>query len=218
MKNFAKFIAFEGAEAVGKSTQIKLLSKAFHNASLPNIMTREPGGSSMAEKIRDLLLNNNFHKISELLLFFASRHENIEHIIKPNLQNNVTVFCDRFVLSSLVYQGIILNIPIENILHLHKVYNDNLFPHLTIIIDISTENCLLRLQDRQNNNKIDEKPKEFHEKIIQSFRNYGNIYPSDSIMINGNQDIYSLHKEIIKNINTYFNINIEPLEINKIDV
>ena len=60
MKNFAKFIAFEGAEAVGKSTQIKLLSKAFHNASLPNIMTREPGGSSMAEKIRDLLLHNNF--------------------------------------------------------------------------------------------------------------------------------------------------------------
>ena len=218
MKNFAKFIAFEGAEAVGKSTQIKLLSKAFHNASLPNILTREPGGCELSEKIRDLLLNNHFHKMSELLLFFASRHENIENIIKPNLNNNITVFCDRFVLSSLVYQGIILNIPLENILELHRVYNNNLFPNLTIIIDISTENCLLRLQRRPHNNKIDDKPKEFHEKIIKSFRNYGNIYPSDAIIINGNQDIYSLHKEIIKNINTYFNINIEPLEINKIDV
>ena len=66
MKNFAKFIAFEGAEAVGKSTQIKLLSKAFHNAKLDNILSREPGGCAPAEKIRDLIFNNHFNKISEL--------------------------------------------------------------------------------------------------------------------------------------------------------
>ena len=218
MKNFAKFIAFEGAEAVGKSTQIKLLSKAFHNAKLDNILSREPGGCAPAEKIRDLIFNNHFNKISELLLFFASRHENIENIIKPNLQKNISVLCDRFVLSSLVYQGILLNIPIENILELHKLYNNNLFPDLTIIIDIKPENCLLRLQNRPHNNKIDAKPKEFHEQIIESFRNYRNIYPAPTICIDGNKDIYALHKEIVENINTCFNINIQPLEINKIDV
>ena len=106
-----KFIVVEGSEGVGKSSQIKIIERYLINNKIDYILTREPGGTSFGESIRDIILNddNNTEELTDSLLFYASRYENYKKIILPGLDAGKTVVCDRYHYSTLVYQGIVEN-------------------------------------------------------------------------------------------------------------
>ncbi|MBO7642121.1 MAG: dTMP kinase [Alphaproteobacteria bacterium] len=144
------FISFEGGEGTGKSTQVRLLAnKLAEQGNLVRI-TREPGGTELSEKIRDILkTTSNIDSITEMLLLFAARREHFIKSICPLLEQNYIVLCDRFYDSSLVYQGILKNVSIEKIMQLKEMTLGNFEPDFTIILDIPSSIAKKRIQGRQ---------------------------------------------------------------------
>ena len=140
-----KFITFEGGEGAGKSTQAKLLAKSLSKIKEKNLLTREPGGSKLSEKIRKILVNSSDLKIytdTELLLIYASRFQHLKEKIVPSLKKK-TVICDRFVHSTYCYQSEIKHLSTK-IKFIHKHFAFNLYPDITILIDLDTEIGLKR--------------------------------------------------------------------------
>ncbi|MBO7537437.1 MAG: dTMP kinase [Alphaproteobacteria bacterium] len=144
------FISFEGGEGTGKSTQVRLLAnKLAEQGNLVRI-TREPGGTELSEKIRDILkTTSNIDSITEMLLLFAARREHFIKSICPLLEQNYIVLCDRFYDSSLVYQGILKNVSIKKIMQLKEMTLGNFEPDFTIILDIPSSVAKKRIQGRQ---------------------------------------------------------------------
>lgn len=167
------FITFEGIDGCGKSTQIKLLFEALKKLQLPVVLTREPGGTPISEKIRSLILdpeNKDMTSSCELLLYLAARAQHITEKIKPALKEENIILSDRFEEATFVYQGYGRKILLKTIKELNKFATDNLKPDLTFVIDISVEESYRRSQiqgkirDRMENNT-----KQFFETIRKGY-------------------------------------------------
>ena len=146
-----RFVSFEGIEGCGKSTQIGLLSDYLSKHSIRHTITREPGGTAVGEGIRKILLaSETIHltAASELLLFYASRSQNIEEKIKPALERNEMVICDRYYHASMAYQGYGRGIPLDFIRKLTDLVCDPYRPDLTFLLDIEPEVGLARARAR----------------------------------------------------------------------
>src|SRR5262250_822984 len=146
-----KFVSFEGIEGCGKTTQIALLSEYLTKHHLPFTVTREPGGTAVGEGIRKILLNSETIQLtaaSELLLFYASRSQNILEKIKPALDRGEMVICDRYYHASMAYQGFGRGIPLEFIQKLTHLVCDPFRPDLTFLLDIEPELGLSRARSR----------------------------------------------------------------------
>ncbi len=221
-KNIANIVVFEGGEGVGKTTQIRLLQSLLTLSRTNNFrFFREPGGTKEAEQIREIFVNEdlNLEAITELLLMIAARHENIKKNILPSLKAKKCVILDRFMLSTLIYQGMIYDIDIEKINKLHAWFNHNLIPQLTIVLNPrDTQSFKKRLEEQQidffsqldtsaihrrltnvnrKNNKIDKKDIEFHEKIYELYAKSHEFYEGRIEYIDANQDISKIHEQII---------------------
>ena len=134
-----KFIAFEGIDGSGKSTQLRLLAKSLEIRGLKFFCTREPGGSYVSELIRKILVKRqkeNILPLTELLLIYAARNEHLKKKIVPNLKNRI-VLCDRYFYSTYCYQILTSNIPLSMLKYLHRKVTNNLMPDLTVVIDIN---------------------------------------------------------------------------------
>lgn len=145
-------ITFEGSEGVGKSTQIKHLSEHLKSEGHDVIVTREPGGTPAAEKIRGLLSDPEFggkwSDHAELLLMFTARAEHVKDVIAPALEANKIILCDRYVDSTRVYQGHLAKIPMDFILELERRIVGDAMPHLTFILDMPVSEAMARVQSR----------------------------------------------------------------------
>src|SRR5919198_3627144 len=134
-----RFVSFEGIEGCGKTTQIGLLSEYLRRQSIPHTITREPGGTAVGEGIRKILLHSEtiqLTAVSELLLFYASRSQNILEKIQPALERNEMVICDRFYHASMAYQGFGRGIPLDFIRKLTHLVCDPYIPDMTFLLDI----------------------------------------------------------------------------------
>jgi dTMP kinase len=146
-----KFIVFEGCDFTGKSTQITLLGKHLEKQGIKYITTREPGGVPFGEEIRKLIMSEGkkVHKITELLLFMAARSEHLFAKIIPTIENGTWVLCDRFIPSTIVYQGILGGLEIDVILKAHELLFGNntksFFPDLILIFDMQPKQILERM-------------------------------------------------------------------------
>jgi dTMP kinase len=148
-----KFVSFEGIEGCGKTTQIALLSEYLKKHSIPHAITREPGGTGVGEGIRKILLNSetiHLTAASELLLFYASRSQNIQEKIKPALERNEMVICDRYYHASMAYQGYGRGIPLDFIRKLTDLVCGPYRPDLTFLLDIEPEVGLARARARNH--------------------------------------------------------------------
>ncbi len=169
------FITFEGGEGAGKSTQIQLLHDYLCGNGYMVVCTREPGGTPFAESIRALLVTDNGYYLSaacELALFIASRLHHVQTVIKPALQQGKVVLCDRYVDSTLVYQGIAGNLGFDTIWRAHEVLMgaDFLIPDATICLDIDPKQGLNRSQGGdKNEDRFEKKTVDFHNKVRQGF-------------------------------------------------
>ena len=156
-----KFITFEGIDGCGKTTQIELISKHLNNNNVNNKIVREPGSNNISEKIREILLdkNNVITFETETLLFLSARSHLVDSIIKKELENNVFILCDRFIDSTMAYQGYGRKLNRNLIQDMNLFATQNLFPYLTIIFDIDPEIAHHRINsnnfDRMENCGID---------------------------------------------------------------
>ena len=134
-----RFITFEGGEGGGKSTQTRLLQDALASIGIESILTREPGGSVGAEEIRELIVtgsSDRWDPLTELCLLYAARRDHWLKVIKPKLEQGIWVISDRFADSSIVYQGYAGDIDIDTVLNIHNVVLGEVWPDLTIVLDL----------------------------------------------------------------------------------
>ena len=165
------FISVEGGDGSGKSTQLENIKKYFAEKNIEYIFTREPGGTAIGEKIRDILLdaeNVEMADITEAMLYAASRAQHVEELIRPALQAGKVVICDRFVDSSLAYQGIGRNLG-----EMVKVINDyaiaEAIPDVTFFLDISPKDAMSRIAGR-GHDRLEREEDEFHQKVYEGYR------------------------------------------------
>lgn len=154
------FIVFEGIDGCGKtSVSKKIIEKLelYLNNDQKAIYTREPGGCKIAEDIRKVILNNNnMSPDTEMLLFAAARKEHLEQVIKNELLKNNIVICDRFFLSSVVYQGYLKNVDLKQLINTNKFILKECYPDITFYFDVDTKNAVKRIQNRKNSqNRFD---------------------------------------------------------------
>lgn len=168
-----KFITLEGGEGAGKSTQVRALAQALQKRGLDVLMTREPGGSDGAEKIRDLLLGGSADRWStkaETLLFAAARADHFERTIEPALKAGRWVVCDRFVDSSLAYQGGAGGLGIETVRELNAFATSGQFPDRTLILVLDEGGERARARDSNGSDRIGGRGADYHHRVDLAFR------------------------------------------------
>ena len=205
-----KFVTLEGIEGSGKTTQIISLEDYLNAKKIPYVVTKEPGGTIIGNKIRRILLdpkNSGMTSLTELLLYGGDRSQHIEEIIKPALRKGKLVLCDRYADATIVYQGYARGIDMKLIETINTLATGGLMPDLTILLDGSPEVLLNRAWRRikENNDKKEsrfemEKP-EFHEKIREGYLKLANKNLERYVIINAEQKKDSVKKEIYNCVN-----------------
>ena len=199
-----RFITFEGGEGSGKTTQIKILRKKLLKYG-DVVTTREPGGSPNAEIIRDLLVKgekNKWSVITELLLINAARKDHLENIILDALENEKFVLCDRFIDSTVVYQGYGKGLDINLINKLDLIVTKKLKPRITFLLNIKPDIGLKRSRGRKNIElRYENMPMKYHKKINASFLKIAKENPKRFVVIDASKDKEEIGHIIWKNIN-----------------
>ncbi len=168
-----QFITFEGGEGSGKSTQIKMLSAALDKRDIEHLVTREPGGTPLAERIRPLLVepsDEEWHPMAETLLFLAARVQHVRQVIEPALVAGKWVLCDRFADSTFIYQGVGKGMGIETIQQLQQQALGAFAPNKTILLDIAPEDGLKRAASRADvETRFEQLDISFHQRLRDGF-------------------------------------------------
>ncbi|MBU0683925.1 MAG: dTMP kinase [Candidatus Omnitrophota bacterium] len=195
------FITFDGPEGSGKSTHSVRLKDDLTLDGYDVIYTREPGGTLLGQKIRDVLLKNEDikpGKQAELLLFEADRAQHVEEIIKPALDKGKTVICDRFNTATFAYQGYGAGMDINMIRSIDDFVTNGIFPDITLILDIEVNMGLSRAGKRCSADKMEKRPYEFHERVRQGYLDIAKKFPKKVKVIQVKNDIDETYK-FIKN-------------------
>ena len=189
------YIAVEGIEGCGKSTLCKLLFESLKAKGIKALLTREPGGTELGEKLRELLLFQRMHPLTELFLYLADRAEHIERVVRPALEEGSFVISDRCFLSTVAYQGYGRGLLTpEEIFKLCMLSCSGLTPHAVFIIDIPAEAALSRLTRRD---RIEAEPLEFHERVRKGYLEAGRLIKNCHIL-DGRKTPEELLKEALK--------------------
>lgn len=196
-------VTFEGGEGCGKSTQIKLFIKFLEEQKLNFILSREPGGCVLGEKIRAILLHSkeDMSALSEFFLFCANRTEHVKEVIKPALEEGKIVVIDRYYDSSLAYQGYAGNLDIKKLKDITAFATDNVVPDLTFLLDISYEEGFGRKakdENLKNLDRIEQRDRAYHEKVRQGYLKLAKEEPNRFVVIDASKSLEEIHEEIIK--------------------
>jgi dTMP kinase len=195
-----RFIAIEGGEGVGKSTQAGLLAAALERLGVRVQTTREPGGSPGAEAIRQLLLEGEGERwdaISEALLLVAARRDHVARLIGPALAQGKWVVSDRFADSTFAYQGYGRGVGLDALVALHRLALGDFAPDLTVILDLPVETGLARAAARSPPDRFERLDRDFHERLRQGFRQIAAENPSRCVLIDASGDPATVHRVVI---------------------
>lgn len=167
--NKARFITFEGVDGAGKSTGLEWFANALRERGVDLLVTREPGGTPLGEKLRELVLHESMHAETEAMLMFASRREHVEQVIRPALQRGTWVISDRFTDASFAYQGGGRGVPVAKLEQLEQWTHGDLQPDLTLLFDIPIEVARERLSNNASLDKFEREKGEFFDKVRQAY-------------------------------------------------
>jgi dTMP kinase len=193
------FITFEGPDGCGKTTQIKFLAETLKTRGLAVYTTREPGGTSIGDQIRQILLsheNKNIVPSTEILLFLASRAQHTEEVIRPRLTRGEFVLSDRYRDSTIAYQGYGHNVDLDSLHQLNDFATNGLMPDLTILLDVNSETGLRRRASEGDWNRLDAKEVEFHQRVREGFHNMAVQEPQRWVTIDGGKEIADVKADV----------------------
>jgi len=205
--NKGLFITFEGGEGSGKSTVIQEVQRRLIDKHLDVYVTREPGGSVIGEEIRQTLLkheNTMMDPLTEAYLFAAARRQHLMEQIVPKLDQDMVVLCDRYVDSSIVYQGYARGIGVEQVAAINKVVIEDYIPQLTFFIDVAPEIALARIQNGRDQNRLDVETSNFHQKVYEGYMLLA-AQTSRIKRIEGDQPVTQVADDIMRYIEEYLN-------------
>ena len=204
-----KFITLEGIEGVGKTTAIDTVTSFCENYLNKKVInTREPGGTKLAERFRDLLLEETEEHLTsrtELLLFFAGRAQHIAELIEPALQKGYFVISDRFIDATYAYQGGGRGVDLNVIKTLENMVHPNLKPDLTLLLDAPLAVCAKRVNSRKFKDRFEQEQDDFFEKVRNSYLQRANQEPQRIKIVNANQSINDVQKSIESELLKAFN-------------
>ena len=194
------FITFEGGDGSGKSTQVVRLAEALRAKGYTVVASREPCGTPIAEKIRAVLLDPANHEMgdrTEALLFAAQRAEHVHHLIRPALERGDVVISDRYMDSSIVYQGMGRGLGAQDVKGLNMWATDNLTPHLTFVLDVESDFGLERVGEKD---RIEQASPEMHEKVRHGYLQLAAADPERYHVIDARQDIEAIAAEVLARV------------------
>lgn len=196
-----RFITLEGGEGAGKSTQAGLLVAALAKAGVAALRTREPGGAPGAEEIRSLLVEGEpgrWDAVTEALLMVAARRSHVTHTIAPALERGEWVVCDRFVDSTMAYQGYGGGVPLAALAELHRLIAGDLMPDLTFILDIPVAKGLARATGRSGGEtRFERMDPAFHERLRQGFLEIARAAPGRCFVIDAQRDVGTVQQAML---------------------
>jgi len=179
------FITFEGQDWSGKSTQAALLAERLHGEGREVVATREPGGTPVGESIRTLVLDGpEMSAWAEAALFAAARAEHVAAVIRPALARGAAVVCDRYVDSSIVYQGIARGLGAERVLEVNMAVTDGLLPDRTFVLDVDPDTA--RARHSAGLDRIEREHDEFRRMVAEGFRRLVDLFPERVVPLDGN--------------------------------
>lgn len=207
-----KFITFEGIDGCGKSTQARLLLESLRARGIPCELYREPGGTPLGEAVRALLLGKSaegpghveFGRTTELLLFSAARAEIVRQVIRPALEAGTTIILDRFIDSTIAYQGYARRIDLSTVASLNRVSTDGLMPDVTFLLDVSPETGYARIGG--NHDRMEAEGLEFMRKVREGYLETQRRDPERIMLLDGNRSVAELSHEIQRSITSLFHI------------
>ncbi|WP_069650454.1 dTMP kinase [Caloranaerobacter ferrireducens] len=204
------FITVEGPDGSGKSTQIRLLEEYLKDKGYNVVVTREPGGTRISEDIRNIILdtsNTDMSPYTEALLYAASRAQHVYETILPALKEGKIVICDRFVDSSLVYQGFARGLGIKKIKEINDFATEGLKPDVTLFFDIDIDTALKRIGNRTTKDRLDKEKIEFHRKVYEGYMKIKEMYSYRIEVINAAYDIENTFKQVKSVIDRLLELN-----------
>ncbi|NMH74498.1 dTMP kinase [Bacillus sp. RO2] len=195
------FITFEGPEGAGKTSVIQKLAAELTEREYPILLTREPGGISIAEQIRNVILdcdNTEMDARTEALLYAAARRQHLVERVIPALEENKIVLCDRFIDSSLAYQGHARGIGVEDVLSINEFATEKMMPSLTIFFDIEPEAGLKRIEANNNReiNRLDQEKLDFHYKVKEGYDLVKEKYRERITVVDASMDLESVCNQV----------------------
>ena len=205
------FITFEGPEGAGKSTQISRISEVLTQFEIPFTVVREPGGTSIGNRIRDILLdpqNDEIHQKTEILLYAASRSQLVEQVIRPALHKGLIAISDRYIDSSIAYQGYGAEWSIDEIIQVNQMAVGGLYPDRTYLLDLSVETGRKRIYFRgTKQDRIELKENNFHSRVREGYLSMSISEPERFQVINANQSIDTVSEHIIDDLRCLLKYN-----------
>ena len=198
-----KFITFEGIDGSGKTTQINLLEEKLSQQGISTLILREPGGTKLSEKIREILLdreNINLSSLAESLLFVASRTQLIAEKIKPSLERNQFVICDRYSDSTVAYQGYGRGLNVEYLEELNKFATDSIQPDITIILDVDPEKAAIRMASDVPD-RLESTGTHFFLRVREGYYEIARRYPQRCVIIDGSRSESEVFELVLKEVN-----------------
>ncbi len=195
------FIVFEGVDGSGKSTQLDLLNKYLCARQVPTYTTREPGGTPVGEKIRELLLDPGFSEIqgrTEALLYAAARAQLVAQVIRPKLEQGTVVLCDRYIDSSLAYQGYGREMDIEFLKEINQLGTGGLVPHITILLILPPEEGLARSRRVRSADRLENEAMDFHRRVWAGYLELARRKAGNYVVLDARRTIEELHEEICR--------------------
>lgn len=201
-------ISVEGPDGAGKTTQIQLLKEYLKEKGYESIVTREPGGTVISEKIRALILDKENAEMgyeTEMLLYAAARAQLVKEVIKPALEKGHAVICDRYIDSSVVYQGIARGLGIEKVYEVNSHAIQKIWPHITIHLDIDATEGIRRKKNQTKLDRMELEAIEFHQKVVDGYRTLAKRAPERIRTIDGTKEIEEIQTEIRSYIDDLLN-------------
>jgi dTMP kinase len=194
-----KFLTLEGTEGVGKTTNRTFIEDYLRERNIPLLVTREPGGTPLAEELREMLLKNRDETVdptAELLMVFAARAQHLNQVILPALEQGTWVLCDRFTDATFAYQGFGRGLPTDVIASLETLVQKEVRPDLTLILDIDVETGLKRARQRGDLDRFESEELTFFERVRQGYHSRASQAPERYQLIDAGQTLEAVQQDI----------------------